>query len=85
MARHSFFNSLSDFAVAIPGEAKPTKKLTELLIIHGMKPPKLQAISKMRLTPHGGVARRLKMLTYYPCMLRFFAAPRLALNPDPLF
>jgi hypothetical protein len=44
--------------------------LTELLIIHGMKPPKLQAISKMRLTPHGGVARRLKMLTYYPCMLR---------------
>ena len=26
---------------------------------------KLQAISKMRLKPDGGVARRLKMLTYY--------------------
>ncbi len=45
----------------------------------------LEAISKMRLTPHGGVAGRLKMLTYYPCMLGFFAAPRFALNPDPLF
>jgi hypothetical protein len=38
----------------------------------------LEAISKTRLRPDGGVAARLKMLTYSPCMLRFFAALRLA-------
>jgi hypothetical protein len=44
-----------------------------------------EPISTMDLSPHGGVAGRLKMLTCWPCMLRFFAAPRLALNPDPHF
>jgi len=36
---------------------------------------------KINLSAHGGVAGRLKVLTL-PCMLRFFAAPRLALNPN---
>jgi hypothetical protein len=35
----------------------------------------LQAISKMRLSPHGGVACRLKMLTY--CRVCYaFSLPR---------
>ncbi|CAB5144418.1 hypothetical protein D3OALGA1CA_4053 [Olavius algarvensis associated proteobacterium Delta 3] len=45
----------------------------------------LEWISKTRLRVHGGVAGRQKMLTYYPCMLCYFIAPRLALNPDSHF
>jgi hypothetical protein len=41
----------------------------------------LEPIPKMRLSAQCSVAVRLKMLTYQ-CMLRFFAKPRLALNPD---
>jgi hypothetical protein len=49
-------------------------------------PFSLEPISKMRLEPHAGVAGRLKMLTYWPrCMLRFFAALCLALDPDSHF
>jgi hypothetical protein len=49
------------------------------------RPCVLELISKMRLSPHGGVAGRLPAFGgthILPCMLRFLAAPRLALNPD---
>jgi hypothetical protein len=43
-----------------------------------IKPFLLQAISKMRLMPHGGVATRLKILKYY-----LYAAPFRLLAPLP--
>jgi hypothetical protein len=42
--------------------------------------PRLEAISKIHLTPNYGVADLLKMLTYSLCMLRFFVGPRLILE-----
>jgi hypothetical protein len=40
----------------------------------------LQATSKTHLTPNYGVASLFKMLTYSPCMLRFFIDSRLVLE-----
>jgi hypothetical protein len=40
----------------------------------------LQAISKKHLTPNYGVVSLFKMLTYFPCMLRFFIGSRLVLE-----
>ncbi len=40
----------------------------------------LEAVSKPHLRPNGCVASLFKMLTYSPCMLRFFIGFRLALK-----
>jgi hypothetical protein len=40
----------------------------------------LQAISKIHLTPNYGIVRLFKMLTYSPCMLRFFIGSRRVLE-----
>ena len=40
----------------------------------------LQTTSKTHLTPNYGVASLFKMLTYSPCMLRFFIDSRLVLE-----
>jgi len=36
----------------------------------------------MRLSAHGGVALRFKMLTYWRVCSAFEPAPRLAMNPE---
>jgi len=43
---------------------------------------KLEPISKMRLRPHGGVAGRLKMLTYCRVCCAFSPPRVLPLKPD---
>ncbi len=45
----------------------------------------LEAISKPHLAPDGCVEGLFKMLTYFPCMLRFIIGPRLVLERDLRF
>ena len=45
----------------------------------------LEAISMPHLAPDGSVEGLFKMLTYFPCMLRFIIGPRLALERDLKF